>query len=193
MPGQSLCNTVSRRLLRGVVGLIGSGVLVACTPQYDWREVRGTNEPFVVLLPAKPTSSARLVKLDSGELTMQMTAAQLDGTTFAVGSATLADASTAPAALSAMKNALVSNINGTIRSESASAAAGSAGSSESHTASIAVDASGRLRAGSEMQAAYLKARFISRGRRIYQVVILSRGQPVAPELADTFFTSFKTD
>jgi hypothetical protein len=124
---------------------------------------------------------------------MRMTVAQLDGITFAVGSATLADASAAPAALSAMKNALIRNINGTIHSEAASAAASATGNFEARTASIAVEASGSLRAGSEVQAAYLKARFISRDRRIYQAVILSRGQPVAPELADTFFTSFKTD
>jgi hypothetical protein len=190
MPNRTASSVFLRHLLCYSVALAAISAAAACTARYDWREVRGSEEPFVVLLPAKPASSARTVNLDGNQLMMRMTAAQVEGATFAVGSATLADANAAPAALAAMKRALVSNINGTIRSEASSAAAGANGS---HTASIAVEASGTMGAGRELQPAYLKARFVSRDRHIYQAVIVSKGQPVAPEVADTFFSSFKVD
>jgi hypothetical protein len=183
-----------RRLLRYCIALLAMGMAAACTPHYDWREVHGAEEPFVVLFPAKPTSFARPVKLDGSQVLMRMTAAQVDGVTFAVGSATMADANDAQAALAAMKSALVSNINGTIRSEAASAAASSSGGAAgSRSASISVEASGTMGSGTEAQPAYLKARFVARERRVYQAVILSRGKPIAPEIADPFLTSFKTD
>jgi hypothetical protein len=190
MPNRTAPSVFLRHFLFYGVALAAIGAATACTARYDWREVRGTEEPFVVLLPAKPDSSARTINLNGNRLMMRMTAAQVEGATFAVGSATLADANAAPTALATMKRALVNNINGTIRSEASSAAARTNGS---HTDSISVEASGTVGAGRERQPAYLKARFVSRDRRVYQAVIISKGQPVAPEVADTFFSSFKVD
>jgi hypothetical protein len=45
---------------------------------------------------------------------MTMTAAEIDGVVFAVGSAQLADAAQAPAAIEAMQTAMVNNIGATV-------------------------------------------------------------------------------
>lgn len=151
-------------------------LVAACSPKFDWREVRGANAPFVVLLPAKPASHTRTVNLDGLQVPMTMTAADVDGVTFAVGTAELPDASQAPKALAAMKTALVRNIGGTIRQEKASAAG-------VVPATIEIEAAGADRV--------LLARFLAKDKRIYQVVVVGKENAVSHDAADTFFTSFK--
>jgi hypothetical protein len=151
-------------------------LVAACSPKFDWREVRGTNAPFVVLLPAKPASHTRTVNLDGLQVPMTMTAADVDGVTFAVGTAELPDAAQAARALAAMKTALVRNIGGTIRQEKTSVAG-------AVSATIDIEASGGDR--------LLIARFLSRDKRIYQVIMVGKESAVSREAVDTFFTSFK--
>ncbi|MEO8598312.1 MAG: hypothetical protein ABI656_00610, partial [bacterium] len=92
-------------------------LLSACSPRLNWRQVDGVDAPFVVLMPAKPSTLSRPIDLDGLPVTMSMTAAEVDGVTFAVGVIALPDAASAPRALQAMKLALVRNINGSIESE----------------------------------------------------------------------------
>lgn len=155
--------------------------LLACSPKYDWREVRGAGAPFMVMLPAKPASHARPINLGGTQVTMTMTAAEVDGVSFAVGTAEMPDASQAQKALAAMKTALVKNIGGTIKQEKSSPA-GTA------PTVIEVEASG---ASGNGQSRLLLARFVAKEQRIYQVVVVGPEQAVSREAADTFFTSFK--
>jgi len=150
-----------------------AAVLAACSPKFDWREVRGTSAPFVVLLPAKPATHTRSVNLDGISVDMTMTAADAGGVTFAVGTAELPDAAQAQHALTAMKTALVRNIGGTVRKETAPAAG-----------TLEVEAAGT-------DSRLLLARFIARDKRIYQVIAVGKESALPPEAAETFFTSFK--
>lgn len=159
-------------------------LLGACSPQFNWREVRSADASYSVLLPAKPSTFARQIDLDGIQVTMSMTAAKVDDTVFAVGSATLPDAAKAQAALTAMKAALVKNIKGTVKAEKASAAASAQGLS----GSVDVEAVGRTRDG---RAEILYGHFVSRGDKIYQVIVMGPEKTVSRENADTFITSFK--
>lgn len=160
-------------------------MLAACSPKFDWRMVRGDAVPFEVLLPAKPASMSRPVDLGAARVEMTMTAAEVDGVTFAVGAATLPDAAGAPAALAAMKDGLVRNINGSIKREAGdSSQAGQAGA-----APLEVEAAGTPAPnGPEL---LLLARFFARDARVYQVLVLGPPQKVVRTEADTFFSSFK--
>ncbi|HJV87319.1 MAG TPA: hypothetical protein VJ698_17765 [Noviherbaspirillum sp.] len=151
--------------------------LAACSPKLDWRETRGSNAPFVVLLPAKPASYTRPVNLDGLQVSMTMTAAEVDKVMYAVGSAELPDESQAPKALAAMKTALVHNISGTVRQEKVSPAG-------SVPMTVDVEATGT-------ESRILIARFLAKDKRIYQVVMLGKEGKVSREAADTFFNSFK--
>src|SRR3569832_336237 len=91
--------------------------LLACTPAHDWREVRGANAPFTVMLPAKPAVQTRQLELAGMQVTMTMTAAVADEVTFGVASVQLPNPAGVMPALEAMKNALVSNIDGSIRKQ----------------------------------------------------------------------------
>ena len=162
--------------------------LSACTPKYDWREVRGTNTPFMVMMPAKPATYARPVNLDGLQITMTMTAAEVDDVTFAIGTAELPDAANAAAALNAMKIALVKNIGGTIKSEKSSVLAHSPSTVSSQIDIEAIGAPGGNTGG---QPRLLVARFVAIDKRIYQAVVVGREKAVTRDTIDTFLTSFK--
>lgn len=161
--------------------LTALSILAGCSPSLNWRQVQGVDAPFVVLLPAKPATLSRPIDLDGMAVTMSMTAAEVDGVTFAVGSIVLPDAALAPKALQAMKIALVRNINGSLQSERADTAG-----------SVDIAATGTL--GRSNQQARLLARFAARERRVYQAVVVGPASAVdalGVDAADTFFTSLK--
>ncbi|MGZ3254017.1 MAG: hypothetical protein ACXU7D_06875 [Burkholderiaceae bacterium] len=160
-------------------------LLSGCSPTYDWREVHGTDAPFSILLPAKPASFSRKINLDGQQVMMTMTAAEVDGVTYAVGTVTLPDREKAHSALQGMKSALVRNINGTITLEKSS------DDKTAGTASVELDASGSSGANGHTQPMRLVARFIAKDRQVYQVLIVGREKAVTSEAIDTFFTSFK--
>lgn len=156
-------------------------VLSACSPKYDWREVRGTAAPFIVMLPGKPATQTRTINLDGTQVAMTMTGAEVDGATFAVGSAELPDAAKAQAALQAMKAGMIRNINGTVTREKAENSDGQS--------IIELEAMGQSGRGGEGR--QLSARFVQKGQRVYQAIVLGGTKPVPPEQIETFLTSFK--
>lgn len=174
------------RSLFGIV-LLGSALaLTACSPKFDWREIRSNDAPYAVAMPSKPTTLTRQIDLNGTPVAMTMTASAVDGITFAVGSAELPDATQAQVSLSAMKTALVNNISGTIRQEKTlTMAQGSAGGQ------LAVMEMQALGASSNEQARVLFARFVAQDKRVYQLVVTGSEKAVKRELVDTFFASFK--
>ena len=157
--------------------LLLSASLCACSPQFNWREVHGEAAPFSVLLPSRPSTHAQQVDLDGVRVTMSMTAAEVDGLMFAVGSAELPDAAQVPHALAAMKTAMTRNIG----------AADVAEKPVPGMAATDIDAAGS-RAGRPLR---LVGRFTSSGRRVYQAVVIGPAPAVTPEIVDTFLSSFK--
>lgn len=172
----------STSILPQAACIMGVLLLSACSPKYNWREVRGTDAPFMVMLPAKPASHTRPINLDGTEVTMTMTAAEVDDVAFAVGTAELPEPASTQQALQAMKRAMVRNINGTIVHENASGP-------ESKPAVIEIEAVGP--SGNRSGRRLLLARFIAQEQRIYQVIVVGQEDDVSREAADTFFTSFK--
>lgn len=179
----------TRRCLIGIGAVIA---LAACSPKYDWREVHGTDAPFVVLLPAKPVTLSRPVNLDGIAVTMVMTAAQVDGVSFAVGSATLPDAASAQLALLAMKKAMINNINGTLESEKSTGTAASPERAANGSIGIGSIATEIEAAGSSGgKPVRLFGRFVVQGSRVYQVIVLGPENAVPRDAVDTFLRSFK--
>ena len=164
---------ISRAVL---LPLVLAASLSACSPQYDWRDYRSNDAPYAVLFPGKPASQTRTIKLDQLDVSMTMTAAEVDGVIFAVGSAQVPDAAQAPAAVEAMKTALVKNIGATITSSKTRAAG-----------TLDVEASGS-RNGEPMR---LIGRFIAKDKRIYQVVVMGRSKNMVQDTVETYLSSFK--
>lgn len=167
--------------------VLAAGILSACSPKFNWRDYRGVDAPYTALFPAKPSTFSRTIDLNGMKVTMSMTATEIDGTTFAIGSAEVPDAAMAPAALEAMKTALVRNINGTVKSEKSAASASAAAGVSQQASSLAVTASGT----SNGVPVLLNGRFLAKNARIYQVIVLGREKDSVPEAVATFLDSVK--
>jgi hypothetical protein len=170
-----------------LLALAASLLLSACSPKYDWRDYRSPDAPFFAVFPGKPSTHARTIDLDGLKVTMTMTAAEVDGATFAVGSAQVPDAAKAQAAIKAMQVALLKNIGGTVKREKTASAARASGPAASRQASTEIEANG-TRNGVPV---LLVGRFIAHDRRIYQVIVLGRSQSIPRDAIDMFLSSFK--
>lgn len=167
--------------------LLLSTSLAGCSPHYNWRDYSSTDAPFRVMFPDKPATHTRTVDLDGLSVKMTMTAAQIDGAMFAVGSAEAPDAAHAQAALTAMKTALVRNIGATIKREGPGKTSALAGSSAAPGSAIDIEATG-VQNGVPMR---LIGHFESRDKRFYQVIVMGKASDFSPEQVDMFLSSFK--
>ena len=161
-------------------------LISACSPTFNWRQVQGNDAPFSVLLPSKPSTFSRSVDLDGIKLNMTMTATEVDGIVFAVGSAKLNDINQATPAIQAMKTALVKNINGNVKSESASAVSGGP---KGNISKIDIEALGPSE--NNGQPKVLFAHLEAKGQYIYQVIVIGPQKAVSTENVETFIQSFK--
>jgi hypothetical protein len=159
--------------------LLASALLSACNPTYNWRDYASPDAPYRVMFPAKPASFTRTIDLDGMQVSMTMTAAEVDGTTFAVGTAEAPDDARARAALPAMMQALTRNIG-------ASGAQAKARADANGKAASDLDVTGASR-GTPVR---LVGHFEARGKRFYQVIVLGKANAVPPEQIEQFLTSF---
>jgi len=157
-----------------VPALLAASLLAACNPTYNWREHTSQEGRYKILFPAKPATFTRAVDLDGLRVQMTMTAAEVDGATFAVGAATAPDPAHARAALPAMRQALLRNIG-----------AGDGGAPAVQDG-LRVEATGAAN-GKPMR---LHGRFEARGERVYQVIVLGPVNAAPPEQVDQFLSSF---
>lgn len=155
--------------------------LAACNPALNWREARGSDGPYTVLLPAKPTTFARPVDLNGLKVEMSMTAAEVDGVSYAVASAGIVDAAQRTAALAAMQEAMLRNIGASAPQQRAVVLEGGV---------AALEVTARGQAGASKQPVAMHARFAQHGDRVFQVVVLGPADAVTPEAAATFLESF---
>ncbi len=154
---------------------LACAALAGCSPKFNWRDYASTDAPYRAMFPDKPSSHTRTIDIGGMKVDMTMTAVDIDGATFAIGSAQAVDAAQAIAALPAMKTALVKNIGATIKSEKASGN------------TIDIDATGS-RAGVPMR---LVGRFEAHDKRFYQIIVMGPSDQLSKENVDMFLSSFK--
>lgn len=90
------------------LGLLLSALLMlgACSPTFNWRELRPEGTPLQALMPCKPETATRAVPLDGGAPTeLHMHSCDTGGLTFALAWVELGDAARVPAALSGWRRA----------------------------------------------------------------------------------------
>ena len=149
-------------------------LLAACNPTYNWRDYTSAEGAFRALFPAKPATHTRGIDLGGMQVEMTMTAAEVEGTTFAVGTAVVPDAVLAQATLPAMRQALLRNI-------------GAAEAGDAKSTTLDVDAVGKGNKGPVR----LVGRFLAKGTRMYQVIVLGTPGAMPPEQTEQFLSSFK--
>jgi len=177
------------RIACAALALAAAASLAACSPEHDWREVRAEDGGYRVMLPARAARMTRAVELDGLRVDMTMYGAQARGVAYTVATATLPDdtEATRERALAVMRVAMVRNIGGTERgSRPVAVAMIDAGGAPAGTVpGVEVEAAGRMRDAD----AVLLARFVARGTRVWQAVVL--GPTPDREQAAVFLESLK--
>jgi hypothetical protein len=166
-------------------------LLAACSPRFDWREVRPAEQRYVVAMPDKPQTAQREVELPGARVPMTMTSTGVGATLFAVGvaqlPAPLAEPVNVAATVALFRDGLLRNVGAAAPQLKPATLATPAGRSLRHgealTAAGRVDANGRK--------TVLAARFFVIDDRLYQVVALGSDGELAPAVLDTFFDSFR--
>lgn len=164
--------------------LTGLLILAACSPAFNWREVRPEGTRLSLLLPCKPDKAQKVVPLGAQSTTLSMLGCDAGGVTFAVAVADLGDASKAGEVLAGWQSVALANMK---------AAAGTAQSmplkvagASPEPAAIRVSASGQRADGTLVQG---QAAYFASGTQVFQAVMYAPA--IEPDVAETFFASLK--
>jgi hypothetical protein len=160
-----------------------AAVLVAalaagCTPALDWRETRPEGAGLVVLMPCKPSSYARGVRLAGQTVQMSLQACSADGLTWALAFSDLGDPTHVSAALDDLKASAMANLGATT---STAMPFGLAGATP-NAASSRLEIVGRLPDGNPVRK---QLAVFSKGTRVYQVTVIGASLPA--EAVEEFF------
>ena len=162
--------------------LITGWTLAACSPTFNWREVRAEPTALKAMLPCKPDKGARSVPMAGREVSLQVIGCDTGGATFAVMFADLGDASRLGEVLAQWKAASLSNMRGTSAQETPFRPPGALALPQS----LQVVASGQRPDGTRVQS---QAAYFAQGSHVFQAVIYT-GQ-LKPEVAEPFFSGLK--
>jgi hypothetical protein len=176
----------SSSLLRNLARMaLLCGAVSACSPLFDWREVRDNTDGYTVLMPGKPSTHTRPVKLNDLTLDMSMRAVEVNQVMFAVGSVQLADIRQTATTLTFMKNQLLGN------SKMISTTDKTSPTPDGRGMKIEVEASTAPVAGQPAAARVFYGRFIARDTHLYQVIMVGPKSSISDEVVETFLNSFK--
>lgn len=170
-------------MLRIIVAFLASGaVLAACSPTFNWREVRAEPSAARAMLPCKPDKGARTVPMAGREVSLQVLGCDTGGATFAVLFADIGDPSRAGEVLGQWKVATLANMRGLAAQESAFRPDGALALPQS----LQVVASGSRADGSKVES---RAAYFAHGSHVFQAVIYA--DRLEPEVAEPFFSGLK--
>lgn len=158
--------------------------LVACSPSFNWREVRPENTRLSLLLPCKPDKAQKIVPFGGQPTLLSMLGCDAGGATFAVAVADLRDASKAASTLAQWQSATLTNMKADPRASQVLALKLPGASSAPPP--LRVLARGRRADGVAVSG---QAGYFAHGSQVFQAVIYA-GE-IAPEVAETFFAGLK--
>ncbi|KVE38112.1 hypothetical protein WS68_24395 [Burkholderia sp. TSV86] len=180
----------SARARRAAVVLGVLAALAACSPAYDWRTLH-SDAGYTIDLPAKPTADEHAITIAGVPMKMRMQAAHVGGAVFAVGTVMLPDDrdATQHAVLDYLRAGLARNL----RAQPAERAVLVPLAAGGQAAGTELRMSGTPESGSDALAPKtVIARFVARGRHVYQAVAISDA-PLPDEPREQFFGSLKLD
>lgn len=171
---------------RRSLALLAAALLAACSPTFNWREVRPDNSRLSLLLPCKPDKAQKIVPLGGAQTTLFMQGCDAGGATFAVAMADLRDASKTGPVLAQWQSLTLANMKAApfTREVFALKLAGATGPA---TPTL-VKALGQRADGSAVSG---QAAYFAHGSQVFQVVIYAA--KLTPDVAETFFSSLKLE
>ena len=165
---------------RRVMGAATIG-LAACSPTYDWRDVRPAEAGVQLLFPCKPRTEARQVTLAGQPLRMTMVACEAGGSMFGLAFADAGDPARVAPALAALRQAQAGNLGAPARSLGAAVVNGA----DPSPAPERVQVDGRFPDGTAVRQQLV---YFARGSRVYQAAVMGGA---TAEAASTFFEGIR--
>jgi hypothetical protein len=154
----------------------------ACAPTLDWREVRPDGSGASLLMPCKPSSMVRTVRLAGGSVSLALHACSAGGHTWAIGFADVEDPARVTAALDELEAAARANLGAGPAQTLTLAVAGAT----PNPSSKRVQFSGRLGDGTAVQE---QVAVFVRGTRVFQATVL--GPQLPADGVETFFGALR--
>ena len=159
--------------------------LSACSPTFNWREVRLDGAPLQALLPCKPEAAQRTVPLADSPTELHLIACETGGLQFALAWAEMADAAQVPLALASWRSANLQSIG--VRSAPGDEASTAwAAEVPGAAQSLGVQASGQNPAGGAVQT---RAVYFARDAQVFQAAVY--GERLPPEALEAFFDGLR--
>lgn len=175
--------TLPTKRLMAPVFLAASLLLMACTPTFNWREARPAGTGLTLLLPCKPDQAQRSVPLGGQPTELAMLGCDAGDATFALGVATVNDASQVGAVLAGWQTTTLANMKATGAGQ---ATALKLPGAAVQPPAVLVRADGQRADGRAVQS---QAAYFAQGRQVFQAVIYA--DQITPEVAETFFSSLR--
>jgi hypothetical protein len=178
-------NRAMRYLLCVLAVLIALG-LAACSPTFNWREVRSETSTLVALLPCKPDDATRAVDFAGEPVRLDMLSCDTGGAMFAIGHVDVRDPQRAAALLAAWRAATLANFRATVSTEMPFAPKGSLALAQSSR----ITATGQRADGAaiKLDAAWFAQQTGSRVQ-LFQAIIFAN--KIGQGVSDTFFSALK--
>lgn len=156
--------------------------LAACSPTFNWREVRVEPSPLKAMLPCKPDKATRQVPMAGRQVDLQVLGCDTGGATFAVLHADIGNAARSGEVLAQWKQATLSNMRSRAGKEEPFVPPGGIALRES----IHIVATGQRADGSAVES---HAAYFARGTQVFQAVIYA--DRLQPQWAESFFSGLK--
>lgn len=165
--------------------LIALFVLSACSPTFNWRELRPEGTPLQTLMPCKPEHATRTVPLAGAGTEMHLHSCDTGGLSFAVAWAELGEPARVDAALAEWPRASLASLR--LAPELA----------DSPEARWAFQMPGAPKArgltvqgtGPQGQAVQMRAAYFARGSQVFQAAVY--GPSLPDDVTTTFFEALK--
>lgn len=156
--------------------------LVACAPEFNWREFTAQGSGMVTKFPCRPDRQARPVRVADLKVRMEMLVCAAGGSTFALGFLDVADPARVQATLSELRTITLANVHGVAPQLALAKIPGMTPNPQA----LRLSAGGTLPGG---DAIHVHAVFFSKGLRVYQATVIG----TEPELqrVETFFDGLK--
>lgn len=168
--------------------------LSACSPTFNWRELRPENTRLSLLLPCKAEKAQKTVPMGGAPVELNLQGCDTGDLTFAIASADVKDAALVPAVLAQWQAATLLNMKAPAPMAAASAGQDAATQvlplklAGSSAPPLLVRALGRQGDGAAVRG---QAAYFAQGSQVFQAVIY--GKKIPDEIAETFFASLKLE
>lgn len=166
-------------LARAVVAWLGA-LAAACSPEYNWREVRPPEARVVATFPCKPVTEARKISIAAHDVLWTNHVCRAGRLTFALGSADLSDPALVAGGLQQLAAAASSDPSAKVLSDAPLALPGAMPSARR------IQLYARRRDGEAWQG---HVALFAKETRVYQATVL--GIEARGEAVETFFESLR--